>query len=73
MFDVSVENSFDFQSREYVDLFERSAATPFQSPVWLAALYGRLLAHNSASPLILVVRRKGDGSRAMGLPLLRRR
>jgi CelD/BcsL family acetyltransferase involved in cellulose biosynthesis len=73
MFDVSVENSFDFQSREYADLFGRSAATPFQSPVWLSALYGRLLAHNSASPLILVARRKGDGSLAMVLPLLRRR
>lgn len=73
MFDVSVENSFDFESPEYADLFEGSAATPFQGPVWLAALYGRLLAHNAASPLIIVVRHKGDGRPAMVLPLLRRR
>jgi CelD/BcsL family acetyltransferase involved in cellulose biosynthesis len=73
MFYVSVENSFDFRSREYVDLFERSAATPFQSPVWLAVLYGQLLAHNGASPLIVVVRRSADSGLAMVLPLLRRR
>jgi CelD/BcsL family acetyltransferase involved in cellulose biosynthesis len=72
MFEVSVENDFDFRSAEYVDLYERSAATPFQGPIWLAALYGRLLQHNSASPLVLVVRGAG-GSLAMVLPLVRRR
>jgi CelD/BcsL family acetyltransferase involved in cellulose biosynthesis len=73
MFEVSIENSFDFRSAEYVELFERSAATPFQGPVWLAALYARLLPHNAAKPLILVVRRSADSSLAMLLPLVRRR
>jgi CelD/BcsL family acetyltransferase involved in cellulose biosynthesis len=73
MFEVSIENSFDFRSPEYVDFYERAAATPFQSPVWLAALYGGLLRHNSASPLVLVVRRSVDRSLAMVLPLVRRR
>jgi CelD/BcsL family acetyltransferase involved in cellulose biosynthesis len=73
MFEVSVDNGFDFRSPEYVDLYERSVATPFQSPVWLATLYGGLLQHNSASPLVLVVRRGADKSLAMVLPLVRRR
>jgi CelD/BcsL family acetyltransferase involved in cellulose biosynthesis len=73
MFEISIENAFDFRSPEYADLYERSGATPFQSPVWLARLYGQLLDHNSASPLILVVRRCADGSLAMVLPLVRRR
>ena len=73
MFEISAENAFDFSSPEYADLYERSAATPFQSPVWLARLYSRLLDHNSARPLILVARRSADGSLAMVLPLIRRR
>jgi CelD/BcsL family acetyltransferase involved in cellulose biosynthesis len=73
MFEVSIENSFDFRSAEYVELFEKSAATPFQGPVWLEGLYARLLPHNAARPLILVVRRAADKSLAMVLPLVRRR
>jgi CelD/BcsL family acetyltransferase involved in cellulose biosynthesis len=73
MFEVSIENSFDFRSAEYVELFEKSAATPFQGPVWLSALYAKLLRHNGAKPLILVARRSGDRSLAMVLPLVRRR
>jgi CelD/BcsL family acetyltransferase involved in cellulose biosynthesis len=73
MFEVSIENSFDFRSAEYVELFESSAATPFQGPVWLSALYAKLLRHNGARPLILVVRRSADKSLAMVLPLVRRR
>ncbi|MGN6463885.1 MAG: GNAT family N-acetyltransferase [Rhizobiaceae bacterium] len=73
MFEVSIENSFDFRSAAYVDLFERSAATPFQGPVWLDRLYNKLLPHNAARPLILVVRRSADKSLAMVLPLVSRR
>ncbi len=73
MFDVSVENSFDFQSAEYAGLFDASAATPFQSPAWLSALYGKLLVHNAATPLIIVVRKSADKELAMVLPLVRRR
>jgi len=73
MFEVSIENSFDFRSEEYVELFERSAATSFQGPLWLDGLYRKLLPHNAARPLILVVRRSADKSLAMVLPLVRRR
>ena len=39
----------------------------------MAFLYARLLAHNAAAPLIVVVRNADDGSLAMVLPLVRRR
>jgi len=73
MFEVAVENSFDFLSPEYGSLFERSAATAFQHPRWLAALYAKLAGANSAEPLIIVVRHAEDRRLAMVLPLIRRR
>ncbi|UDF28039.1 UNVERIFIED_ORG: GNAT family N-acetyltransferase [Roseateles sp. XES5] len=73
MFDVAVENAFDFRSREYADLFRASAATAFQHPVWLAHLYGTLTGDAAIARLVLVVRRRADGGLAMVLPLLRRR
>lgn len=73
MFEVSVENSFDFLSSEYGALFARSAATAFQHPRWLAALYGKLVSANAAEPLVIVVRFVQDQRLAMVLPLVRRR
>jgi CelD/BcsL family acetyltransferase involved in cellulose biosynthesis len=73
VFDVAVEASFDFRSAEYARLFETSAATAFQHPLWLHALYERLLQHNGALPLIVTVRRASDRSLAMVLPLVKRR
>ena len=73
MFEVAVENTFDFLSPDYATLFDASAATAFQHPVWLHALYQRLLSHNNASALIVVVRHSTDKSLAMVLPLVRRR
>ena len=35
MFDVAIENAFEFLSEDYADLFAHSAATAFQHPVWL--------------------------------------
>jgi CelD/BcsL family acetyltransferase involved in cellulose biosynthesis len=73
LFEVSVNNSFNFLSAEYAELYRRSVATAFQHPAWLAALYSKLLIHNGAEALIVVVRFKSDGSLAMVLPLVRRR
>jgi len=73
MFDVTIENSFDFRSPEYRELFGKSAATAFQHPNWLSSLYSKLLAANSATPLIVVARWRSDGRLAMVLPLVRRR
>ena len=72
VFEVAIENRFDFASTEYAELFEASAATAFQHPRWLTALYAGLLLHNNAEPLIIVVRRTADKSLAMVLPLVRR-
>jgi CelD/BcsL family acetyltransferase involved in cellulose biosynthesis len=73
MFEASIQNSFDFLSAEYAAFFAGSAATAFQHPRWLASLYGKLLAPNSAEPLIVVVRSRADKRLAMVLPLVRRR
>lgn len=73
MFEVAIENHFDFLSPEYATLFEASDATAFQHPVWLDGLYRGLVAHNTALPLIVVVRHQADGSLAMVLPLVKRR
>ncbi|MGN6548559.1 MAG: GNAT family N-acetyltransferase [Pararhizobium sp.] len=71
MFDVTIENAFDFLSADYRDLFARSEATAFQHPVWLDALYRQLAPALQAKPLIVVIRRAGG--LAMVLPLTRRR
>jgi CelD/BcsL family acetyltransferase involved in cellulose biosynthesis len=73
MFHVAIENSFDFRSAEYSELFGRSSATAFQHPIWLAELYARLVKQSRAEPLIIVVRNRADRRLAMVLPLIRRR
>ncbi|MGN6536853.1 MAG: GNAT family N-acetyltransferase [Mesorhizobium sp.] len=73
MFEVAVENSFDFLSPEYASLFARSVATAFQHPRWLSALYGKLAIGNSIAPLIIVIRFADDKRLAMVLPLVRQR
>ena len=73
VFEVAVDNRFDFMSAEYAALFEASTATAFQHPRWLTSLYAGLLHHNDAEPLIIVVRHGSDKSLAMVLPLVKRR
>jgi CelD/BcsL family acetyltransferase involved in cellulose biosynthesis len=73
MFDVTVENSFDFRSMEYADLFANSAAAAFQHPIWLARLYENIVSKGGATPLIIVVRTSADRKLAMVLPLIKRR
>jgi CelD/BcsL family acetyltransferase involved in cellulose biosynthesis len=73
MFDVAIENSFDFRSAEYAELFACSSATAFQHPMWLAELYARLVKQSRAEPLIVVVRNRTDRRLALVLPLIRRR
>jgi CelD/BcsL family acetyltransferase involved in cellulose biosynthesis len=73
VFKVAIEHSFDFLSTEYAALFDRSAATPFQHPIWLDRLYRRLAPSLTAVPLVITVRARSDGRLAMLLPLLRSR
>jgi CelD/BcsL family acetyltransferase involved in cellulose biosynthesis len=70
-FDVRIENAFDFLSEEYRTLFDSSAATAFQHPMWLDGLYGKLVPKAEAKPLIVVVRHLSSGALAMVLPLLK--
>ena len=70
-FDIVIEQSFDFLSPEYAELFDRSAATAFQHPIWLHCLYTRLAPEAGATPLVVVVRHRATGALAMVLPLLR--
>jgi len=70
-FDIAVEPAFDFLSPEYAELFEGSAATAFQHPLWLHSLYARLASHAGATPLVVVARHRATRDLAMVLPLLR--
>ena len=73
MFLVQAQDSFDFLSDEYAELFLHSQATAFQHPLWLDRLYAKLAPHVGAQPLIITVRSRADGRLAMVLPLLRQR
>jgi CelD/BcsL family acetyltransferase involved in cellulose biosynthesis len=70
-FDVSIDETFDFLSQQYVELFDHSAATAFQHPVWLDSLYRRLAPTAAAKRLVVVVRHRESGALAVVLPLLR--
>jgi CelD/BcsL family acetyltransferase involved in cellulose biosynthesis len=70
-FDIAIEQGFDFLSPDYAELFDNSAATAFQHPLWLDTLYTRLASHVGATPLVVVVRHRATGALAMVLPLLR--
>jgi CelD/BcsL family acetyltransferase involved in cellulose biosynthesis len=71
VFDVSVDNAFDFLSPEYAELFAASAATAFQHPLWLDAIYAGLALAVAAQRLVIVLRYRADGALAMVLPLMR--
>jgi CelD/BcsL family acetyltransferase involved in cellulose biosynthesis len=70
-FDIAVAPAFDFLSPDYAELFDRSAATAFQHPLWLHCLYTGLASHAGATPLVVVARHRATGALAMVLPLLR--
>lgn len=73
MFEVTIENSFDFRSKEYADLFSNSAATAFQHPIWLTNLYEKIIARGDVEPLVIVVRERSGARLAMVLPMVKRR
>jgi CelD/BcsL family acetyltransferase involved in cellulose biosynthesis len=71
VFDVSVDDAFDFLSQEYAELFNGSSATAFQHPMWLDGLYRKLAPAAAAKRLVVLVRYRATGALAMVLPLLR--
>jgi CelD/BcsL family acetyltransferase involved in cellulose biosynthesis len=70
-FYVNIDDAFDFLSQEYAELFDHSAVTAFQHPVWLDSLYGKLAPAAAAKRLVVVVRHRTSGELAAVLPLLR--
>jgi len=73
VFDIALENSFDFRADEYRALFASSRATAFQHPLWLDHLYRRLAPRLNAEPVVITARWSRDARLAMVLPLLRQR
>lgn len=72
-FAVAATPQFDFLSEEYAALFAESSASAFQHPMWLDAIYRRLVPHLKADPLIVTVRDTANNRLVMVLPLVRRR
>jgi len=73
MFTVEATSRFDFLSEEYASLFFESGATAFQHPIWLDAIYHKLVPQLKGEPLIVTVRDAANGRLVMVLPLVRRR
>jgi CelD/BcsL family acetyltransferase involved in cellulose biosynthesis len=73
VFTVAVTSRFDFLSQEYATLFAGSRATAFQHPIWLDAIYSKLVPQLNIEPLIVTVREAASGHLIMVLPLVRRR
>ena len=73
MFDLELHSDFDFQSKDFLDVFLRSDATPFQHPVWLDRLYARVVPRVGAEPAVVTLRSRRDGRLVVVLPLVRRR
>lgn len=68
LFDVAVE-AFDFLGDEYGALHQRSRATAFQAPRWIAALHRDVGTAFGAQPVTVTVRDPADGRLMLVLPL----
>jgi CelD/BcsL family acetyltransferase involved in cellulose biosynthesis len=68
---VAIEPDFDFGSREYRSLWERSHATAFQGARWLALLHSQVTPALSAERVTVTVRDKISGELVLILPLVR--
>ncbi|HEY9293508.1 MAG TPA: GNAT family N-acetyltransferase [Microlunatus sp.] len=71
-FVIAREDRLDLRSDEYRDLFGRSAATPFQHPVWLHHLY-TVLAPARAAEKRFVTIRQADRRLVGVIPMISRR
>ncbi|MET0256986.1 MAG: GNAT family N-acetyltransferase [Methylobacterium sp.] len=70
---IEVETDFDFLSTAYGVLFAGSAATAFQSPLWMDRLHRRLAPAVGAEPLTVVVRDRASGALVAVLPFMLQR
>ncbi len=71
MIEISQQESFDFLSEDYAELFARSDATAFQHPIWLDRLHKVLLPARGAEAVTLLGRYRGR--LVFVMPLIRRR
>lgn len=71
--DVVIEPGFDFLSDAYRALFAQSAATAFQSPLWLHAIHRDLVPSLGAEPRTVTVRERQTGDLVAVLPLVSQR
>ncbi|MEM7300862.1 MAG: GNAT family N-acetyltransferase [Pseudomonadota bacterium] len=73
MYEISVENQFDFSCNAYATCFAESDATAFQSPVWLTQFYEKLVDGKRADPLIITIRERASNTLVGLMPLTRRK
>ncbi len=73
LIEISKDNSFDFLSKEYRELFNACDATAFQSPEWLAAFYDELAPQRNAKKLVIMGRNSSSGKLIFVLPLIQRK
>lgn len=72
MIELILTDQFNFNSREYRDLFRNAQVTPFQHPGWLTSYYRHLVVHpESTAMVILGLSRKGR-ELLLVLPLVKR-
>jgi CelD/BcsL family acetyltransferase involved in cellulose biosynthesis len=71
--DIAVEGGFDFLSDDYRTLFANSAATAFQSPLWLHAIHRDLVPTLGAEPRTVTMRERNTGELVAVLPLVSQR
>ena len=69
---VSVTADFNFESQESLGLYDRSAASAFQNPIWLNAFYRLVAATKTCEPVIVEVRSARNGNLLAILPLVAR-
>ncbi|MBB3998783.1 GNAT family N-acetyltransferase [Aureimonas pseudogalii] len=70
---IEVEPNFDFLSPAYGQLFAGSAATAFQSPLWMDRLHRQLAPAVGAQALTIVVRERQTGELLAVLPFMLQR
>lgn len=70
MIEFSRQESFDFLSDDYADLFARSDATAFQHPIWLDRLHRVLVPARGADAVTLTGHL--DGRLVFAMPMIRR-
>ena len=73
MLELSVSEDFDFQSKEYSELYYQSDSTAFQHPIWQAAMHGFVRSQPGVRARTLLFRCKKSKHLVGLLPLVARK